>query len=157
MVGRLFLALSRQHTSCFQGLRWSFIYLLDFKIEVSCYFVEHAPVDPVKMTYSNGYQNARTGVGSKVVAFIRPCGYDCRSCLGLGLRLGGLGLAGLGLVSTVDFARSWDNSGMWSYFITQCPGSTQVPIRASYLYGAWRNVFHRHATSILKRSKYIHG
>ena len=37
------------------------------------YFVEHAPVDPVRMTYSNGYQNARTGVGSKVLVFIRPC------------------------------------------------------------------------------------
>ena len=37
------------------------------------YFVEHTPVDPVRMTYSNGYQNARTGVGSKVLVFIRPC------------------------------------------------------------------------------------
>ena len=67
----------------------------------------NARVDPVRMTYSNGYQNARTGVGSKVVVFIRPCGCGGRSCLGLGLGLGlgGLGL-GLGLVSTVDFARS---------------------------------------------------
>ena len=82
-------------------------YLLGFKIEVPCYFAEHAPVDPVRMTYSNGYQNARTGVGSVVVVFIRPCGCGGRSCLGLGLGLGlgGLGL-GLGLVSTVDFARS---------------------------------------------------
>ena len=46
-------------------------YLLRFIIEVACYFVEHAPVDPVRMTYSNGYQNARTGVGSVVVVFIR--------------------------------------------------------------------------------------
>ena len=84
-----------------------YTYLLGFKIEVACYFVEHAPVDPVRMTYSNGYQNARTGVGSAVVVFIRPCGCGGRSCLGLGLGLGlgGLGL-GLGLVSTVDFARS---------------------------------------------------
>ena len=37
------------------------------------YFVEHAPVDPVRMTYSNGYQNARTGVGSAILVFIRPC------------------------------------------------------------------------------------
>ena len=36
-------------------------------------------MDPVRMTYSNGYQNARTGVGSKVVVFIRPCGYGGRS------------------------------------------------------------------------------
>ena len=57
----------------------------------------------MRMTYSNGYQNARTGVGSAMVVFIRPCGCGGRSCLGLGL--GGLGL-GLGLVSTVDFARS---------------------------------------------------
>ena len=42
-------------------------------------FVEHAPVDPVRMTYSNGYQNARTGVGSKVLVFTRPCGYGGRS------------------------------------------------------------------------------
>ena len=83
------------------------MYLLGFKIEVPCYFAEHAPVDPVRMTYSNGYQNARTGVGSVVVVFIRPCDCGGRSCLGLGLGLGlgGLGL-GLGLVSTVDFARS---------------------------------------------------
>ena len=59
------------------------IYLLSFKIEVACYFAEHAPVDPVRMTYSNGYQNARTGVGSVVVVFIRPCGCGGRSCLGL--------------------------------------------------------------------------
>ena len=57
------------------------------------------------MTYSNGYQNARTGVGGAMVVFIRPCGCGGRSCLGLGLGLGGLGL-GLGLVSTVDFTRS---------------------------------------------------
>ena len=83
------------------------IILLRLKKEVSVVFVEHAPVDPVRMTYSNGYQNARTGVGSVVVVFIRPCGCGGRSCLGLGLGLGlgGLGL-GLGLVSTVDFARS---------------------------------------------------
>ena len=41
-----------------------YLYLLGFKIEieVTCYFVEHAPVDPVRMTYSNGYQNARIRV-----------------------------------------------------------------------------------------------
>ena len=56
---------------------------------------------------SNGYQNARTDAGSKLLVFTRPCGYGGRSCLGLGLGLGlgGLGL-GLGLVSTVDFPRS---------------------------------------------------
>ena len=57
----------------------------------------------MRMTYSNGYQNVRTGVGSKLLVFIHPCGYGGRSCLGLGLGVLGLGL---GLVSTVDFARS---------------------------------------------------
>ena len=36
-------------------------------------------MDPVRMTYSNGYQNARTGVGSKILVFTRPCGYGGRS------------------------------------------------------------------------------
>ena len=57
----------------FLGQKVFLVYLLGFKIEVACYFAEHAPVNPVRMTYSNGYQNARTGVGSKVLVFIRPC------------------------------------------------------------------------------------